>query len=950
MIAEVPFKASGSFNAMGLAKELVSGLNRMGYSAPTPVQRKALPIALAGMDVVCMARTGSGKTCVFLLPMIHKVKAHDSIAGVRAVILSPTRELAVQTFRFAKDMAKFTDIRIISIVGGDPIEAQFEALASRPDIIIATPGRLMHHIREIPTFTLKACKYLVFDEADRLFEMGFAEQLNEIVRECPEERQTLLFSATMPKQLIQFSRAGLRDPQLIRLETDAKMSDELRMANFVVRSNEKYSALLYLVRRIIPSDQMTIVFTATRHHSEFVHSLFNHIGVTSTLVYGTMDQDARSTNLKAFRQGTVSYLIVTDLAARGIDVPLLNNVINLHFPPSPKLFVHRCGRAARQGRIGFALSLVEPEEMAFLVDVHTFLNKEVTVVEQTTEQSQRSYTLENMQPSFIHTGTLPQDVLDEENDFLKRALADDDNLQTLARIGDNGMKQYRRTRSEASREGVSTAKKLSKANSVRSIHPLIAGMDPKRCTQQIVDKANFVKMLQTFRPAQTVFESGIGLGTGSQVIKGKRKKGSAESHGVEVMRQLRRIAAPSLERNKVKLLPVTADGLAEPAEGDVFSSSWDALGAGDDGGGDDEYYDETVPSDSVAGGKRRARDEDGLAEGDQEVPGIMPDKPRLSIAEKKRLKKQGMSNAAISETAHRRAATNELIANSTTDSTGSGRGQKRSRTGLSLTDSIAAGAAMGGFKDPKFYMPYGTEDEAKNFSESSMQPMSGLKTVEAQNAAYLESAMLDVAPDDAVDMNKKKRVMRWDAKKRKFVKVGFIIVLASIFGLAENFRPFAMTLLTCSPFSTLHLHNTLNSLSSQQSLEEIAQLKGPKRARSESGGGSMQTSKIPQGEMYAKWKKKSKREVSAPGQGDAEDDRPVPNVRVNRHAPVELKTADVIRKAKAVKADKKLKNMSKDRRGKIEGQKRKKRAFDNAAAMRKKTKAGGRKVKAILRM
>jgi ATP-dependent RNA helicase DDX54/DBP10 len=157
---------------MALGKDLLKGLNRMGYSMPTPVQRKALPIVLAGVDVVCMARTGSGKTCVFLLPMIQKLVSHDSDAGVRAIILSPTRELAIQTFKFAKDMAKFTDLNIISIVGGDPIEAQFEALASNPDIIIATPGRLMHHIREISTFKLKGVKYLVFDEADRLFEMG----------------------------------------------------------------------------------------------------------------------------------------------------------------------------------------------------------------------------------------------------------------------------------------------------------------------------------------------------------------------------------------------------------------------------------------------------------------------------------------------------------------------------------------------------------------------------------------------------------------------------------------------------------------------------------------------------------------------------------------------------------------------------------------------------------
>ncbi len=145
----------------------------------------------------------------------------------------------MQTYRFAKDMAKFTDLRIISIVGGDPIEAQFEALSSRPDIIIATPGRLMHHLKEISTFKLKYIKYLVFDEADRLFEMGFAEQLNEIIKECPVERQTLLFSATLPKMLVQFTRAGLRDPQLIRLETDTKMSEELRVVFLCNRSNEK---------------------------------------------------------------------------------------------------------------------------------------------------------------------------------------------------------------------------------------------------------------------------------------------------------------------------------------------------------------------------------------------------------------------------------------------------------------------------------------------------------------------------------------------------------------------------------------------------------------------------------------------------------------------------------------------------------------------------------------
>ena len=368
---------TGSFQALGFEREILNAINRMGYKTPTPIQRRALPLAMAGIDLVCMARTGSGKTCAFLLPIVQKLQKHSTSSGVRGLVLSPTRELAMQTYRFAKDFAKFTDLNIINILGGDPIEAQFEALSSRPDIIVATPGRLMHHLREINTFKLNNVQLLVFDEADRLFEMGFAEQLNEIVRECPVERQTLLFSATMPKALVQFSRAGLRDPQLIRLDTDSQLSEELRLAFFTVRSNEKMAAFLYLVRKIIPANQMTIVFAATRHHSELIHAMLERIRVSSTIVYGTMDQDARSQHLKNFRNGSIRYLIVTDLAARGIDVPLLNNVVNFHFPPSPKLFVHRCGRAARNGRIGYAFSLVEPEEMAFMVDIHTYLGKQL---------------------------------------------------------------------------------------------------------------------------------------------------------------------------------------------------------------------------------------------------------------------------------------------------------------------------------------------------------------------------------------------------------------------------------------------------------------------------------------------------------------------------------------------------------------------------------------------
>eukprot|EP01041_Mallomonas_annulata_P001134 gene1134-2196_t len=845
---------AGSFQAMGLDKEILKGLLRMGYKQPTPVQRKALPIALAGMDMVCMARTGSGKTCAFLLPMIHKLKAHDGKSGVRAILLSPTRELAMQTFKFARDMAKFTDLRIISIVGGDSMEEQFESLSSRPDVIIATPGRLMHQIREISTFQLKSVKYLVFDEADRLFEMGFAEQLNEIIRECPAERQTLLFSATLPKLLIQFSRAGLRDPQLIRLDTDTKLSDELRISFFSVRSTEKVAALLYLLRCIIPDGQLTIIFTATRHHSEFLHALFEIIGVSSTLVYGTMDHEQRAANLKSFRMGEVSTMIVTDLAARGLDVPLLDNVINFHFPPSPKLFVHRCGRVARQGRIGFAMSLIEPEEYAFVADVHNFLGKDVSntfsinneedddnnnngsnamdVVDNSTTANKKSsttttsnttasttsnltsttsstkmintYNLSTMEPSFIHTGLLPQDVIDQENELIRKLLVEYPSLGIMWHICENAMKQFRRTRTEATHAGVKLAKKLVKGGMITNIHPLIAGLDPIHCNELAIMKAEYVKHLQSFRPAQTVLETGIGTGCAANHKKGFKKTESQsgvvtrEMHGTEVMRALRVAVGPGLERNKRKLM--------------------DDLKAGED---------------------------------EQQKKGI-------AINPSKTNNNKPINNTSITTDGVLIKQSMLLSSSSTSSTGGTGRESNNGNTGAS-------------FKDNRFYMTYGNEDEVQNFAEESMQPQFGLKNSELINAYSIERALLDVTPDDALEMNKKKRLLRWDAKKRKFVK---------------------------------------------QSLEEMAQSRGAKRVRTESGAVMKQTSKVAQGEIYKKWKMKSHREVNTgPSEADF-DDGPRPNVKVNRHVKDEIRSADEIRKIQHKKSQFKLKNMNKDDRKK----------------------------------
>lgn len=256
------------------------------------------------------------------------------------------------------------------------MEKQFDALASKPDVIVATPGRLAHHLSEIPDLDLKACHICVLDEADRLIEMGFAAQLREIASTLPDYCQKVLLSATMPKGLIEFTKSGFAtDPQVVRLDQEATVSEDLRIAFITCRSTDKDAALLHLLDHIRNDKEqnegnrtgLTLIFAATRHHVEYITTLLVASGVSATMIYGTLDQEARKHNLAAFRSGKKSVLVVTDVAARGIDVPLIDHVIHYAFPSSAKLFVHRSGRAARAGRIGFCWGLVEPDEMPYMV-------------------------------------------------------------------------------------------------------------------------------------------------------------------------------------------------------------------------------------------------------------------------------------------------------------------------------------------------------------------------------------------------------------------------------------------------------------------------------------------------------------------------------------------------------------------------------------------------------
>ena len=364
--------STGSFTSMNLIPSLFKAIQRKGYHQPTPIQRKSIGPLLEGRDVVGMARTGSGKTAAFIIPMVQKLKTHSVKVGVRGLVMVPTRELALQIMQFTKLMAKFTDLRTCMIVGGDSFEEQFMQLATNPDIIIATPGRLLHLCIEAQ-LSLQMVEMAVFDEADRLFELGFAEQLNELLARMPSTRQTALFSATLPQGLVEFAAAGLVSPVFVRLDSESKLSADLKCSFLTVQTSRKDAALLFLLRTLIKPGELTLIFAATRHHVEYLQTLLRACDYHVGYVYGSMDQEAREQAVANFRTGRWSILIVTDVAARGIDIPLLANVINYDFPGKAKLFVHRVGRVARAGRTGTAYSLIAPDEIPFLVDLQMFL-------------------------------------------------------------------------------------------------------------------------------------------------------------------------------------------------------------------------------------------------------------------------------------------------------------------------------------------------------------------------------------------------------------------------------------------------------------------------------------------------------------------------------------------------------------------------------------------------
>ena len=947
-----------------------------------------------------MARTGSGKTAAFCIPLLERYLnsqrrksqqsssySNASSMSAAAVILSPTRELSLQTLKVIKTLSAYITnpgLNCIGINGGESMEKQFSLLSSRPDVIVATPGRLAHHLSEIPDFHLKHCELVIFDEADRLFEMGFALQIRQICHAMPSTesgRQTLLFSATMPKVLIEFTRSGIMDadPSVVRLDKDATVSEELRIGFVCVRSQDKDAALIHLLRDVLPkakciSDDkniqedeidesnesketqaeandkkklqfknsvafskgrtvnksklgLTLIFAATRHHVDYLTILINTSGIggpcsstddsgdIATCIYGSMDQEARKQNLYSFRSGKKPIMVVTDVAARGIDVPLIDHVIHYSFPANAKLFVHRSGRAARAGRIGYCWGLVDAEEMGYMVDLYLFLGRKLSTgnekydkkIENDTvhdnndnndddnnNNNEATYALEEMTPEMVHFGSVPESTLTDEVENVRRIVEseltsshDAESLRSLLNVCKNAMKQYRRSRPEASKKGMSRAKAILEGKKEASGKRVGGGMIPshpvlrkhevdkimathtdkgdsikhkkeaKTKLEQLKQRENFLRAMSNFRPKETIFESfatggGKTAGVVSHLDKGSttasvganKKNNSAAFDAMKSMRRQMKLA-----HNKGVSLVVAGSDAAMVINGEL----------------DENLSNETDRGDTIIHADEKVKQ---VTELQKKSPAIITEKRRLSKAERKRLKKQE-NNLASSK------CTTKQI------------GEKKTKNKRGQD-----------FRDHAFYMDnestHNSEEAQRGRQiEAAMQPSSANANDGSAAVMRLEQAMLDIVGDENADMVKKHRIMRWDKSKRKYIQT------------------------------------TIGS--------ELSGDSKSKKLRLESGQ-FIKSDKAKLGELYEKWQKKTNKSIGRVGvfddvtADDINDNNGINDGRVRKNSKKnvknggdvssDLKTATQVRKKREADRNMKLKNMKRSDRSKLEAKKR----------------------------
>ncbi len=382
-------KETNDFDGMGLSSVILSALKTLGYDEPTPIQSAAIPVILDGHDIMGLAQTGTGKTAAFGLPLVQQLlgvgsKPHPKT--IRALILSPTRELANQIADNLKSFVKDTHLRVTTVVGGQSINVQQKALGRGNDILVATPGRLLDLV-ERKAVILDSAKFLVLDEADQMLDLGFIHALKKISKMVAKERQTLLFSATMPKEIADLAKAFLKDPVRIEVAPPGKAADKVTQSVYYVGTRAKPDLLKTLLAAR-PED-LSLVFARTKHGAEKLMKGLVAEGFPAGSIHGNKSQGQRDRAIKDFKSGDIRILVATDVAARGIDISGVSHVYNYDLPEVPTNYVHRIGRTARAGAEGLAVAFCSPEEAHLLSAIEKLMGMKVPVAGGTMSEEER---------------------------------------------------------------------------------------------------------------------------------------------------------------------------------------------------------------------------------------------------------------------------------------------------------------------------------------------------------------------------------------------------------------------------------------------------------------------------------------------------------------------------------------------------------------------------------
>jgi len=350
-----------TFNDMGLSPHIIKATIEMGFEEMTPIQEQTIPLVLAGQDIIGQAQTGTGKTAAFAIPMIERI---ESPAGnIMGLVVTPTRELAVQVAEEINKIGTFKGIRALPIYGGQDITRQIRALKNRPHIIVGTPGRLMDHMRR-KTLRLQNVVMTVLDEADEMLNMGFKEDIETILKEIPETRQTLLFSATMPRPIQELARRFMKEPKLISIKTKEVTVPNTEQIYVEVPEAQKFDVLCRLLD--IHSPELAIIFGRTKRRVDELSEALSKRGYMAEGIHGDLTQARRDIVLRHFKEENTEILVATDVAARGLDIKGVTHVYNFDIPQDPEGYVHRIGRTGRAGNSGLATTLVTPREMGSL--------------------------------------------------------------------------------------------------------------------------------------------------------------------------------------------------------------------------------------------------------------------------------------------------------------------------------------------------------------------------------------------------------------------------------------------------------------------------------------------------------------------------------------------------------------------------------------------------------